>query len=127
MIAPNSEAAASLTKTELAKRAEVRGGFSFPSPCVTRLVSSSLPSLCVICGSRTRPERPNFETHTTLCPKPGKENYCRPKIFMSKSGALNDPVPFDAVVQRWLLVTDRDHIAVGLSFESPSMRNNCKN
>ena len=37
------------------------------------------------------------------------------------SGALRDPVPFATVVQRWLLATDRDRIAVGLSFESPSM------
>ena len=29
-------------------------------------------------------------------------------------------VPFDNV-QRWLLATDRDRIAVGLSFESPSI------
>ena len=41
-----------------------------------------------------------------------------------KSGALSDPVPFDTGVQRWLLATNRDCIAVGLSFESPSMRKN---
>ena len=39
------------------------------------------------------------------------------------SGALSDPVLIHTVVQHWLLAIDRDCIAVGLSFESPSMRN----
>ena len=37
-------------------------------------------------------------------------------------GALSDPVLIDSVVQRWLLATDCDCIAVVLSFESSSMR-----
>ena len=35
------------------------------------------------------------------------------------SDALSDPVLFDTVVQHWPLAIDHDHIAVGLSFESP--------
>ena len=38
------------------------------------------------------------------------------------SGALSEPVPIDTVVQHWLLAIDHDCIAVGLSFESPSMQ-----
>ena len=38
------------------------------------------------------------------------------------AGALSDPVRINTVVQRWLQATDSDRIAVGLSFESPSMQ-----
>ena len=37
------------------------------------------------------------------------------------SGALSDPAFFDTVSQHWLLAIGRDRIAVGLSFESPSI------
>ena len=36
------------------------------------------------------------------------------------SGALNDPVLFDTVVQHWLLAIDRDRIAVGLLLSPPN-------
>ena len=42
----------------------------------------------------------------------------------SKSGVLCNPVPFDTVVQRWLLATDSDCIAVGFSFGYSSIREN---
>ena len=45
--------------------------------------------------------------------------------LLLKYCALSDPVPFNTVVQRWLLATDHDHIAVGLPFESPSMHEEC--
>ena len=40
-----------------------------------------------------------------------------PVLFTS--GALTNPVLFNTVVQHCFLAIDRDHIAVGLSFESP--------
>ena len=40
-------------------------------------------------------------------------------LVLFTSGALNNPVLFDMVVEHWLLAIDRDCIAVGLSFESP--------
>ena len=45
---------------------------------------------------------------------PGK----RPAVG-SRPGSIR---VFDTVVQRWLLASDRDRTAVGLSFESPSLR-----
>ena len=42
-------------------------------------------------------------------------------LVLLTSGSLSNPVPIDTVVQHWLLATDRDRIAVDLSFESPSM------
>ena len=33
--------------------------------------------------------------------------------------------PIHSVVQHWLLAIDRDHIAVGLSFESPPVHTIC--
>ena len=41
--------------------------------------------------------------------------------ILLKSGTLSDLVPFDTVSQCWLMAIDHDCIAVGLSFESPSM------
>ena len=41
------------------------------------------------------------------------------------SGALSDPVLFDAVVQHWLLAINCDRIAFGLLFESPLVCTSC--
>ena len=43
-------------------------------------------------------------------------------LVLLTSGALSDQVLIDTVVQYWLLAINRDHIAVGLSFDSPPFR-----
>ena len=44
-------------------------------------------------------------------------------LVLLTPGALSDPVFVDTVVQHWLLAIGRDCIALGLSFESPPVRN----
>ena len=43
-------------------------------------------------------------------------------LLTSGANALSNLVLIDSVVQHWLLATDCDWIAVGLSYESPSMQ-----
>ena len=43
-------------------------------------------------------------------------------VYKAVSVLLSNVILINTVVQHWLLATDRDHISVGLSFESPSVR-----